>query len=138
MPTCYQPSATERLLRELVRHRAQLVRTSVKHKLRVHANLVKENKCIYAPFSLKGRQQLKEVKLSEPRRQKVDDDLEVIDFLELKIAEQDAKVKYVARSNPDVPCSKPSQALMYSRPSLSSLKSAISLAFGKPIKLPPF
>ena len=102
LPTCYQPSATERLLRELVRHRAQLVRTSVKHKLRVHANLAKENKCIYAPFSLKGRQQLKEVKLSEPRRQKVDDDLEVIDFLELKIAEQDAKVKYVARSNPDV------------------------------------
>ncbi|MBK9282476.1 MAG: hypothetical protein IPM93_30345 [Candidatus Obscuribacter sp.] len=42
LPTCYQPSATERLLRELVRHRAQLVRTSVKHKLRVHANPAKE------------------------------------------------------------------------------------------------
>lgn len=102
LPTCYQPSAGERLLRELVRHRAQLVRTAVKHKLRVHANLAKENKCIHAPFSLKGRQQLRETKLTEPRRQKVDDDLEVIDFLELKIAEQDAKVKYIARSNPDV------------------------------------
>lgn len=102
LPTCYQPTATERLLRELVRHRAQLVRTAVKHKLRVHANLAKENKCIYAPFSLKGREQLKAVKLTDSRRQKVEDDLEVIDFLELKIAEQDAKVKYVARSNPDV------------------------------------
>lgn len=102
LPTCYQPTQTERILRELVRHRAQLVRTSVKHKLRVYANLAKENKNITAAFSLKGRQQLKDIQLSAPRRQKVDDDLEIIDFLELKIAEQDAKVKYVAKSNPDV------------------------------------
>lgn len=102
LPTCYQPTATERALRELVRHRAQLIRTAVKHKLRVHANLAKENKNITQPFSLKGREELKKRTLTGPRREKVNDDLEIIDFLELKIAEQDAKVKYVAKSNPDV------------------------------------
>jgi transposase len=102
LPKCYQPSATERQLRELVRHRAQLVRTAVKHKLRVHAHLDKENKNVFNAFSLQGRRKLQEVKLSESRRRQVDDDLEIIDFLELKVAEQDAKVKYIARSNPDV------------------------------------
>lgn len=102
LPTCYQPTAAERNLRELVRHRAQLVRTAVKHKLRVHANLAKENKNVSNAFTLKGREELKNKKLTAPRQEKVNDDLEIIDFLELKIAEQDAKVKYVAKSNPDV------------------------------------
>lgn len=102
LPTCYQPTRQERMLRELVRHRAQLVRSSVKHKLRVHAHLDKENKGIFSPFTMQGRQKLNEVKLTENRRQQVDDELEIIDFLELKIAEQDAKIKYIARTNPDV------------------------------------
>lgn len=102
LPKCYQPTTTERMLRELVRHRAQLVRTAVKHKLRVHAHLDKENKSIFAPFTLQGRQKLQAVTLTPSRREQVDDELEIIDFLELKIAEQDAKVKYIARSNPDV------------------------------------
>ncbi|HIA52132.1 MAG TPA: IS110 family transposase [Candidatus Melainabacteria bacterium] len=102
LPTCYQPTRQERMLRELVRHRAQLVRSAVKHKLRVHAHLDKENKGIFSPFTIQGRQKLNEVKLTESRRQQVDDELEIIDFLELKIAEQDAKVKYISRSNPDV------------------------------------
>lgn len=103
LPMCYQPTAMERTLRELVRHRAQMVRSAVKHKLRVHAHLDKENKGIYNAFSsLKGRQKLQEVDLSAARRRQVDDDLEIIDFLELKVAEQDAKIKYVARTNPDV------------------------------------
>jgi transposase len=90
------------MLRELVRHRAQLVRSSVKHKLRVHAHLDKENKGIFSPFTYQGRRKLEEVTLTETRRQQVDDELEIIDFLELKIAEQDAKIKYIARTNPDV------------------------------------
>lgn len=102
LPTCYQANAQERMLRELVRHRAQLVRTAVKHKLRVHAHLDKENKGILNPFSLQGRRKLQDVKLTDNRRSQLDDELQVIDFLELKIAEQDAKVKYIARSNPDI------------------------------------
>jgi transposase len=102
LPTSYQPSRQERMLRELVRHRSQLVRSSVKHKLRVHAHLDKENKGVANAFSIKGRMKLQETKLTESRRGQVDDELEIIDFLELKVAEQDAKIKYIARSNPDV------------------------------------
>jgi transposase len=74
----------------------------VKHKLRVYAHLDKENKGIFDPFSLRGREKLRTVQLTDTRRRQVDDELEVIDFLELKIAEQDAKIKYIARTNPDV------------------------------------
>lgn len=102
LPTSYQPSRQERMLRELVRHRAQLVRSSVKHKLRVHAHLDKENKGIFSPFTMQGRRKLDEVQLTNERRAQVDDELEIIDFLELKIAEQDAKIKYIAKTNPDV------------------------------------
>ena len=102
LPTCYQPTRQEKMLRELVRHRAQLVRSSVKHKLRVHAHLDKENKGIFSPFRIQGRRKLEEVKLTESRRQQVNDELEIIDFLEMKIAEQDGRIKYLARTNPDV------------------------------------
>jgi transposase len=121
LPKCYQPTHQERTLRELVRHRAQLVRTSVKHKLRVHAHIDKENKGISNPFTLQGRRKLREIELSPARRQQVDDELEIIDFLELKIAEQDAKVKYVARSNPDV-------ALLRTMPGFEVLTSIAFLA----------
>lgn len=121
LPTSYLPSATEKTLRELVRHRAQLVRTAVKHKLRVHAHLDKENKSVFNAFSLQGRRNLQQVELTESRRQQVEDELEVIDFLELKIAEQDAKVKYVARTNPDV-------ALLKTMPGFDILTSIAFLA----------
>jgi len=121
LPKCYQASAKERILRELVRHRSQLVRSAVKHKLRLHAHLDKENKSIFNPFTLQGRRQVQEVKLTEARRAQVDDELEIIDFLELKIAEQDAKIKYVARTNPDV-------ALLKTMPGFEVLTSIAFLA----------
>lgn len=77
LPRSYQPTFRERQLRELVRHRAQLVRTAVKHKLRVHSHLDKENKSVFNAFSSRGRRQLQEVKLTPARRQQVDDELEI-------------------------------------------------------------
>jgi transposase len=53
LPEAYTPSAKERDYRELLRHRVQLVRTQVRHKLRVHSLLDKENKGIRYPFSVK-------------------------------------------------------------------------------------
>lgn len=102
LPSCYKPTAMERYLREVVRHRAQMVRTAVKHKLRIHAHLDKENRCILAPFTLAGRQKLEEAKLTDERRMQIEDDLEVVDFLEMKIAEQTAKIKYIATRTPEV------------------------------------
>jgi transposase len=121
LPKCYQPTAQERVLRELVRHRAQLVRTAVKHKLRIHAHLDKENKSIFNPFSLRGREKLRDVDLTPGRREQVDDEIEIIDYLELKVAEQDAKIKYIARTNPDV-------ALLKTMPGFDVLTSIAFLA----------
>lgn len=61
------------------------------------------------------------MKLTDSRRRQVDDELEIIDFLELKVAEQDAKVKYIARSNPDV-------ALLRTMPGFDVLTSIAFLA----------
>ena len=101
--TCaYQPNWKERDYRQLLRHRVQMVRTSTKHKLRVHAILDKENRGVTYPFTGKGREVLKEIVLSERGRELLDDELEIIDFLEEKIAEQYKKISFLARQNPDV------------------------------------
>jgi transposase len=102
LPEAYAPSAKERDYRELLRHRVQLVRTQVRHKLRVHSLLDKENKGIRYPFSVKGRKELDVVQLNERRQQMLLDELRVIDFTEELVLEQDAKIKRLCRSNPDV------------------------------------
>lgn len=102
LPCAYQPTEKERDYRQLLRHRVQQVRTATKHKLRVHAILDKENKGITYPFTLKGRKSLEEAVLSERGRELLDDELEIIDFVEEKVDQQDKKIRFLARQNPDV------------------------------------
>jgi transposase len=102
LPTTYQPTVKERNYRELVRWRAQLVRSQTKYKLRVHALLDKENKGISYPFSTAGRASLEQVTLSGQKQKILTESLEVIDFLEKQIHEQEMKIRKLAKSNPDV------------------------------------
>lgn len=102
LPTTYQPSAKEREYRELLRHRSSLVRTATRSKLRVHSVLDKENKGIRYPFSIKGREQLEEMELAVPRQHILDHELKVIDFVEEQVAEQEKRIRHLARYNPDV------------------------------------
>ena len=70
LPTCYQPTAMERQLRERLRWRAHLVRLTTRTKLQIHSLLDKENLGTSIPtlFTLEGRQFLTEVQLSPGRQ----------------------------------------------------------------------
>ena len=101
LPTTYQPTKKERNYRELLRWRAQLVKSQTQYKLRVHALLDKENKGISYPFSTAGRETIKEVKLDGQRDAILNESLEVIDFLDKQIYDQEKKIRRLAKSNPD-------------------------------------
>ncbi len=102
LPTTYQPTKKERSYREVVRWRAQLVKSQTQYKLRVHALLDKENKGIVRPFEGEGRKQLDEVKLDEQRQVILEDSMEVVEFLEKQIDDQDKIIRKLAKPNPDV------------------------------------
>lgn len=102
LPTTYQPTKKEKGYREVLRTRAQLVRSQTQYKLRVHSFLDKENKGIVRPFTGEGRKQLEEVKLDEQRQMLLQETMEVIDFLEIQIDKQDKLVRKLAKPNPDV------------------------------------
>lgn len=102
LPTTYQPTKKERDYRELLRWRASLVKSQTQYKLRVHSLLDKENKGIPDPFSAAGREALKSVQLVGQKQQILTESLEVLDFLEKQIADQEVKIRRLARYNPDV------------------------------------
>lgn len=102
LPVCYQPTKKERKYREILRSRAKLVNAMVRFKQRVHALLDKENKGLQYPFSAKGRKELDERNLDEPRDEIMKDHLELIDFLEAQIHKHDVWIRQLAKSNADV------------------------------------
>jgi transposase len=102
LPTAYLPTKMEREYREILRHRTQMVRTMVKHKLRVHAILDKENRGIRYPFTDKGRRQLDQLNLRPVADALLHDELEVIDYIESQVGRSDKRVRYAAKHNPDV------------------------------------
>lgn len=103
LPTTYIPTAKEREYRDLLRHRSSLVRTATRSKLRVHALLDKENKGIRFPFSREGRRQLEELELSPSRRQILERELDVIDFVEEHAHRQQLRIHLLASYEPEVP-----------------------------------
>ena len=102
LPTTYIPTAKEREYRELLRHRSSLVQTATRSKLHVHALLDKENKGIRFPFSKQGRQQIKELDLSESRRKIIEHELDVIDFVEEHAHTQQLRIHLLASYEPEV------------------------------------
>jgi hypothetical protein len=87
----------EREYRELLRHRVQMVRTGVKHKLRVHAILDKENRGIQYPFTLKERRKIEKLNLRPMADALLHDELEVIDYIDEQLDRQDKRVRYAAK-----------------------------------------
>lgn len=121
LPASYLPTKLEREYREILRHRTQMVRTVVKHKLRVHAILDKENKGITYPFTLKGRRAINKLKLRPVPDALLSDELEVIDYIDEQIARSDRRVRYAAKNNPGV-------ALLNTIPGFDSLSSLMFIA----------
>ena len=101
LPTCYQAKAAERSLRERLRWRVQLVRTSTKYKNMLHALIDKENKSISNPFTAKGRKALKELKLDDCREELLGEHLDVIDFFNDRLERESSWIKTVAAELPE-------------------------------------
>lgn len=102
LPCAYLATKLEREYRELLRHRVQMVRTGVKHKLRVHAILDKENRGIQYPFTLKGRREIEKLNLRPMADALLHDELEVIDYIDEQLDRQDKRVRYAAKHCPGV------------------------------------
>jgi transposase len=102
LPTCYLPDRDTRLLRELLRYRASLVRLRARIKNKVHALLAKQGKrSPYADaFGKAGRRFLRATPLPPIRRRAVDDYLELIDAIEGKLERVSAEVDARAQADP--------------------------------------
>jgi transposase len=105
LPTCYQPSAGERRLRERLRWRTHLVRNASRIKIRIHALLDKENLGIgLGKYLWRGsaRENLEKVKLQGPGRQQLfSKHLKLLEQLEKMVAIEDDWVRKTARTNQD-------------------------------------
>jgi transposase len=105
LPTCYQATAEERELREMLRWRVYLVRQSTRIKLRVHALLDKENLglTIGKLFNKQGKKMVEQLKLASPaRRYVLTEQMVLLESLHEKTEKEDAWVTRTAKKNPDV------------------------------------
>lgn len=105
LPTCYQPSAGERRLRERLRWRTHLVRNATRIKIRIHALLDKENLGIGLGKNLwcgTAREGLEKVQMQGPGRQQLlSKHLRLLEQLEKMVAVEDEWVRKTARTNQD-------------------------------------
>lgn len=102
LPVCYQPTREEKLLRERLRWRNKLVCSRTQYKNSAHSVLDKENKG--APLdSMKQRKQLYgSNRLSNERQLRLEKNLDVIEFLEQRLMEEESDLIRIGRGNPDV------------------------------------
>jgi len=102
LPSCYVPDQETRQRRELLRHRAYLIRIRSGIKCRIHGILDKAG--ITHPyeelFGKRGIEFLKGLKLSWAYQHELDDCLELIDFLRKKELEQNSLIRKLCKETP--------------------------------------
>lgn len=104
LPTAYAPPVEIRQLRELVRHRAKLVRERTRHKNRVHRLLSQYN--LHPPckdvFGKRGREFLSAVRgqLTEVHQHLLDDHLLMIDTLDERVQTSNHLISVWAKGDP--------------------------------------
>jgi len=92
LPTCYQPTAYEREVRERLRWRAHLVRSATRVKLQIRTLLDKENLREFFPkgFTKSARKQILEAPVSPARKTLISQQLSLLErFEEMVKAEDD-------------------------------------------------
>jgi transposase len=125
LPTAYAPPVEIRELREVVRHRAKLVRERTRHKNRIHRVLAQYN--IHAPcsdlFGKQGRVFLIEVRdrLSTTSQLLLEDYLYLIGILNERITALNQLIRAWAKNDPRA-------ALLMSMPGIGEYSAAIILA----------
>ncbi len=123
LPTCYQPTPSERQLRERLRWRAYLVRYATRMKVRIYSLLDKENLGLAIPkvFSLEGRRLLGQVELSSGRQELLKEHLQILEYFEGFVHKEDAWVTKTAKSSPEA-------TLLTTIPGIGSLAALIITA----------
>jgi len=102
LPTVYQPTRNERILREKLRWRTKLMRSRTQFKNVAHATLDKEHKGAQLDSAL-GRECLEQQSgLSVERHEQLQDCLQVIEFFHEAMDESDRALDHIAQENPDV------------------------------------
>lgn len=101
LPTCYQPTQAERMLRERLKWRISVVRSRTKYKNKAHSLMDKENKpgCLDSRKSRRDAR-CRDAQLSPVRQELLDKHLDVIEFFDRKTDAEDAWIAEVAASNP--------------------------------------
>ncbi len=99
LPVCYQPTEEERLLRERLRFRTKLMRSRTQYKNVAHALMDKENKG-RGIATKKGRKTAYEQGELHPERQeRLQESLEIIDYLDRLVDGQDKDLIGIAEKN---------------------------------------
>ena len=97
LPTSYIPSKNTREIKEMVRHRAYMVRFRTSLKNKIHAELAKRwIKTEGNIFTKKGKKWLRGLKIES-----IDRYLDVIELVDEKIKEISSKIKEIAKENED-------------------------------------
>lgn len=99
LPTCYQPTKEERELREHLRWRTRLMRSRTQYKNTAHALMDKENKGAKLD-SWRQRTELYEGQVSAIRQERLERNLEVIEFFEERVGSEDVELTKLAKANP--------------------------------------
>ena len=103
LPIVHFPSKAQQQIKERLRWRVHLMRTSSRIKLRIHALIDKENKGLQCkdPFTVQGRKYLQTVALEPDRRRLLDRHLELLDEIQKRLDDELKWLKELVASNPN-------------------------------------
>lgn len=99
LPICYQPTEEERLLRERLRFRTKLMRSRTQYKNVAHALMDKENKGRAIATKKSRAVAYKRGDLHPDRQERLQESLEIIDYLDQLVAAQDKDLAAIAEKN---------------------------------------
>lgn len=102
LPICYQPTNQERLLRERLRFRTKLMRSRTQYKNVAHALMDKENKGRQIGSRKKRKNASEYAGLHPERQERLNKSIEVIEYFDTAVSEEDQELCVLAADNPDV------------------------------------
>lgn len=102
LPTCYQPTKNERILREKLRWRTKMMRSRAQYKNVAHAILDKENKGAQLRSAIQRSWLGEQSGLSPERHEQLQKCLEIVDSFHERVDDMDRVLIQIAKENPDV------------------------------------
>lgn len=102
LPTCYQPTVEEKLLREKLRWRIKLMRSRTQYKNMAHALMDKENQGGPVHSNKQRKLLSKCTQLIGERQKRLKHNLEIIEYFDKRVSKEDVELEDLAKNNPDI------------------------------------